>query len=53
LIHSSVVACIENILADLLGKGQAETTGDDNLKTMELVFLAYESAASHTVLKTR
>ncbi len=53
LIHSSVVACIENILADLLGKEKAETTGENNLKTMELVFLAYASAASNTVLKTR
>lgn len=53
LVHSSLVACIENILADLLGKGKAETTGEDNLKTMELVFLSYESAASNTVLKTR
>lgn len=53
LIHSSLVACIQSILSDLLGEGKAETTGEDNLKTMELVFLSYESAASNTVLKTR
>jgi hypothetical protein len=28
----------------LLGNGQAETTGDDNLRTLELVFGSYESA---------
>jgi D-apiose dehydrogenase len=53
LIHSSVVACIENILEDLSGNGQADTTGEDNLKTMELVFLSYESSINNTVLKTR
>ncbi|WP_373497598.1 Gfo/Idh/MocA family protein [Aquiflexum sp.] len=43
LIHSSIVACNQNILADLLGEAKAETTGSDNLKTVELVFLSYES----------
>jgi D-apiose dehydrogenase len=43
LIHSSIVACNRNILADLLGEAKAETTGRDNLKTIELVFLSYKS----------
>jgi hypothetical protein len=28
----------------LIGKGKAETTGEDNLRTLELVFGSYESA---------
>ena len=46
----SIVACNENILNDLLGKGKAETTGDDNIKTVELVFASYESATSNRVI---
>ncbi|MBI1301576.1 MAG: gfo/Idh/MocA family oxidoreductase [Alphaproteobacteria bacterium] len=53
LIHSSVVACIDNVLNDLMGNKTAETTGEDNLKTMELVFLAYASAASNKVMVPR
>ncbi|NND05847.1 MAG: Gfo/Idh/MocA family oxidoreductase [Saprospiraceae bacterium] len=43
-IHSSVYSCNKNILAGLLKNGQVETTGDDNLRTLQLVFDAYESA---------
>ena len=43
LIHSSIVACNRNILDDLLGQKEAEITGKDNLKTIELVFLSYKS----------
>jgi predicted dehydrogenase len=46
----SIVNCNENILNDLLGKGVAETTSDDNLKTVELVFAAYESASANKVI---
>ena len=28
------------------GEGSAETTGEDNLKTIRLIFAAYESAAN-------
>ena len=45
LVHSSIVACHANLLTGLRGEGIAETTGADNLKTMELVFGAYESEA--------
>lgn len=38
------VACNANLLAALCGKQPAETTGEDNLKTLELVFGAYNSA---------
>ncbi len=42
----SIVSCNRNILGDMLGRGKAETSGDDNLKTVEMVFAAYESAKS-------
>jgi predicted dehydrogenase len=44
--HSSIVDCNRNLLTALQGQGRAETTGEDNLKTMELVFAAYDSAQS-------
>lgn len=46
LPQSSGVACNENLLGALMGVSQAETTGEDNLKTLRLVFGAYESAAT-------
>jgi predicted dehydrogenase len=53
LVHSSIVACHANLLTALRGEGVAETTGVDNLKTMELVFGAYESAASGEAVRLR
>jgi predicted dehydrogenase len=44
VVHSSIVACQANLLQGLNG-GVAETTGEDNLRTMRLVFASYESAA--------
>ena len=44
VVHSSIVDCNRNILTGLQGNGQAETTGTDNLKTVELVYAAYDSA---------
>jgi D-apiose dehydrogenase len=49
VVHSSIVPCQADILNGLLGKG-AETTGADNLKTVQLVFGAYASAASGRAL---
>jgi predicted dehydrogenase len=46
LIHASIVPCNANILGALRGEAPAETTGEDNLRTVRLVFAAYESAAS-------
>jgi predicted dehydrogenase len=46
----SIVACNNNILQDILGTGKAETTGDDNFKTVQLVFSAYESARTNQVI---
>lgn len=42
--QSSVVACQQNLLAGLRDRATAETTVDDNLKTLQLVFAAYHSA---------
>ena len=46
----SIVSCNKDILNDMLGRGNAETTGDDNMKTVELVFSGYESAKSGRVI---
>jgi predicted dehydrogenase len=46
LIHASIVPCNADLLGALRGESQAETTGEDNLQTLKLVFAAYESAAS-------
>lgn len=42
--HSSIVDAQSDLLAHLKGNKISETTGDDNLKTVALVFGAYESA---------
>lgn len=53
LSQSSMVPCHRDLLAALRGKGVAETTGADNLKTMELVFAAYDSAKKNAVVHVR
>lgn len=50
VVHASIAACNANLLRALKGDGQAETTGEDNLKTVRLVFGSYESAAKNEVL---
>jgi D-apiose dehydrogenase len=45
VVHASIVECQRNLLDHLSGRGRAETTGEDNLKTVRLVAAAYESAA--------
>jgi predicted dehydrogenase len=44
--QASIVPCNVNLLQALRGDGPAETTGEDNLKTVKLVFAAYDSARS-------
>jgi hypothetical protein len=51
IAHASIVPCHANLLAALRGSGKGETTGEDNLKTLELVFGAYESAKKNAVVK--
>ena len=45
VVHSSIVDCNKDILKGLRGR-EAETTGEDNLKTVQLVWACYESATS-------
>ena len=44
--HESGIPINKNILDDMLGKGHAETTGEDNFKTVKLVWACYKSAAT-------
>jgi predicted dehydrogenase len=50
VVHSSIVDAQRNILNGLQG-GKAETTGKDNLKTMDLVYSSYKSAATGKVIE--
>lgn len=50
VVHSSIVPCHENILKGLRGEAEIETSGEDNLKTVRLIFAAYESAARGAAL---
>jgi predicted dehydrogenase len=49
-VQASIVPCHANLLAALRGETQAETTGEDNLRTVQLIFAAYESARSGNVI---
>lgn len=49
--HASIAPCNEHLLRALRGEGEAETTGEDNLKTLRLTFAAYESARSGRVIQ--
>jgi D-apiose dehydrogenase len=51
VVHASIVPSNANLLAALRGDGPAETTGEDNLRTLRLVFGAYDSAASGQSLR--
>ncbi|MBN1672585.1 MAG: Gfo/Idh/MocA family oxidoreductase [Kiritimatiellae bacterium] len=48
--HASIVDTNRDILRALRGEKQAETTGADNLKTLRLVFAAYESARDNALV---
>jgi predicted dehydrogenase len=45
-VHASIVPCQADLLGHLRGEHRAETTAEDNLRTLRLVMAAYESAAS-------
>ena len=51
VVHASIVPCQAHLLAALRGEVPAETSGEDNLRTARLVYAAYASAESGTVLK--
>ncbi len=50
VVHSSIVDAQRDILSGLRGE-KAETTGKDNLKTMQLVYSSYKSAKTGKVIK--
>jgi D-apiose dehydrogenase len=50
VVQSSMVACHADLVRALREGTPAETDGADNLKTMRLVFAAYESAKAGTVI---
>lgn len=53
VVHSSIVPCQANLMKALLGEGAAETTGEDNLRTVRLVFGCYDSARENRVVRPR
>lgn len=50
VVHSSIVSCNANLLSALRSEGSAETIAEDNYKTLELVFAAYDSARKDKVI---
>lgn len=50
LVHSSIYTCQENLANALLGEETPETSAEDNLKTVQLVYGSYASAASGQVI---
>lgn len=53
IAHASIVPCNADLLGALRGDAPAETTADDNLKTVRLVFGAYDSARENQVIHFR
>jgi len=51
--QASMVPCLRNLLGALRRECPAETTGADNLRTMELTFAAYGSARRDAVVHLR
>lgn len=50
-VHASIYPCQLNLARALLGEEHGETSGDDNLKTLRLVFGAYDSARTGQPVK--
>lgn len=48
--HEAGIPINQNILDDMLGKGKAETTGDDNFETVKMVWASYESAETGKII---
>jgi len=49
--HASIVPCNTSLVSALRGEAEAETTAEDNLKTLRLMFAAYESARTGEVVR--
>jgi D-apiose dehydrogenase len=52
VVQSSIVPCIADIARGLRGEAGAETTAEDNLRTVRLTAAAYDSAAAGRVIAT-
>ena len=50
VVHASIVSCQANLLAALRGDCRAETTAEDNLRTLRAVHQAYQSARINQVV---
>jgi D-apiose dehydrogenase len=50
VVHASIVPCNANLLQSLQTGTPAETSGEENLKTMRLVYAAYELADRNRVI---
>lgn len=48
--HASIVDTNRNILDAIRAQGECETTGEDNLKTLQLVYAAYEAANDASIV---
>jgi predicted dehydrogenase len=51
VVHASIVPCQRNLAAALSGREAAETDVADNLRTVRLVFAAYDSARTGEVIR--
>jgi predicted dehydrogenase len=51
--QASTVPCQAHLARALMGLESPETTGEDNLETLRLVFSAYESAEANTLIHLR
>jgi D-apiose dehydrogenase len=51
VVHASIVPCHADLLHALRRGQPAQTSAEDNLKTVRLVFAAYESAAKNQVVR--
>lgn len=50
-VHPSIVATHQNLVGALMGDGPAETTGEDNLATLALVFGCVESMETGQIVR--
>jgi predicted dehydrogenase len=51
VVHASIVPCLADLLCSLQTGQPAATSGEDNLKTMRLVFAAYHSAETGRAIR--
>ena len=53
VVHTSIIGANRNLLSAINGEGEAETTAEDNVRTLELVYAAYESDRENKVIEIR